>query len=127
MGRHTLRGRSEIFPLGGSWTLRGYGWRSIWGSKALLLNNELRFPLLDRLVIACRWGTSISAPSAGPSSWTPAMPGPGSSGGGRAAWGPEVRLALGGVLVFRLDAARRTDFESLGNDTRWDFFFGWDF
>jgi hypothetical protein len=38
-----------------------------------------------------------------------------------------VRLALGGVFVFRLDGSRRTDFTSVGNDTHWDFFFGWDF
>ena len=36
-------------------------------------------------------------------------------------------LALGGVFVFRLDAARRTDFKQIGDETHWDFFFGWDF
>ena len=46
---------------------------------------------------------------------------------GRGALGAGVRLALGGVFVFRVDAARRTDFKSIDSDTRWDFFFGWDY
>ncbi len=127
MGRHSSGDVPEFFPLGGSWTLRGYGWRSIWGSKALLLNNELRFPLLDRLVIglpvgnidlsAFRGALFVDAGNA----WT------GEFGGWKGSLGAGVRLALGGIFVFRLDAARRTDFESLGNDTRWDFFFGWDY
>ena len=101
--------------------------RSIWGNKALLFNNELRFPLLDRLVIGLPLGSiDLSAfrgalfVDAG-NAWTDEF------GGWKGSLGAGVRLALGGIFVFRLDAARRTDFKGLGNDTHWDFFFGWDF
>ncbi len=127
IGRHSAGKVPEFFPLGGSWTLRGYGWRSIWGNKALLFNNELRFPLLDRLVIGLPLGSiDLSAfrgalfVDAG-NAWTDEF------GGWKGSLGAGVRLALGGIFVFRLDAARRTDFKGLGNDTHWDFFFGWDF
>ena len=45
----------------------------------------------------------------------------------RGSLGGGVRLALGGVFVFRLDRVRRTNFKSIENKSRWDFFFGWDF
>ena len=38
-----------------------------------------------------------------------------------------ARIGLGGFFVFRLDASRRTDFTSVDGETRWDFFFGWDY
>lgn len=117
----------EFFSLGGSWTLRGYPWRSIWGHKLLLINQELRFPLLDRLVVgfpfgdidfrALRGALFVDAGNA----WSESF------GEWKGSIGAGVRLALGGVFVFRLDGARRTDFKSLDNDTRWEFFFGWDF
>ena len=118
----------EFFPIGGSWTLRGYGWRSIWGSKMLLFNNELRFPLLDRLLISFPFGNiSFSAfrgalfVDAG-NAWSNEFDDwKGSVGAG-------MRLAIGGVFVFRLDASRRTPgFKSIDNHTDWEFFFGWDF
>ena len=127
MGRRSAGEVPEFFPLGGSWTLRGYGWRSIWGNKALLFNNELRFPLLDRLVIGLPVGSIRLSAFRGAlfvdagNAWT------GEFGEWKGSLGAGVRLALGGIFVFRLDAARRTDFKKLGNNTRWDFFFGWDY
>ena len=127
MGRRSAGDVPEYFSLGGSWTLRGYPWRSIWGSKMLLVNQELRFPLVDRLVIGFPFGDMDFSAFRGAlfvdagNAWNDEF------GQWRGAVGTGVRLALGGVFVFRLDAARRTDFKSLGNNTHWDFFFGWDF
>jgi hypothetical protein len=127
MGRRSAGDVPEFFSLGGSWTLRGYPWRSIWGSKMLLVNQELRFPLVDRLVIGFPFGDMDFSAFRGAlfvdagNAWNDEF------GQWRGAVGTGVRLALGGVFVFRLDAARRTDFKSLGNNTHWDFFFGWDF
>ena len=117
----------EFFSIGGSWTLRGYPWRSIWGSKMVLINQELRFPLLDRLLIGFPFGNidfsafrGVLFLDAG-NAWNDDFD------EWRGAFGVGARLALGGVFVFRLDGARRTDFKSVEGDTRWDFFFGWDF
>ena len=117
----------EYFPLGGSWSLRGYGFRSLWGQHVVLANHELRYPLLDRVIVAFPFGNlDLSAlrgalfVDAG-NAWTEDF------GDWKGSLGAGARFALGGVFVFRLDAARRTDFHSVANDTRWDFFFGWDF
>ena len=117
----------ELFSMGGSWTLRGYGWRSLWGSKLLLSNAELRFPLLHRLRLdlpiggmelsALRGALFVDAGNAWSRGFDEIK---GSIGAG-------TRVALGGVFVLRLDASRRTDFKSIENDTQWDFFFGWDY
>ena len=127
MARRSEGDVPEFFSLGGSWTLRGYPWRGIWGSKLLLLNNELRFPLLDRLIVGLPFGNiDLSAfrgalfVDAG-NAWNDEF------GDWRGSFGAGARMALGGFFVFRLDASRRTDFKSVEGDTRWEFFFGWDF
>ncbi len=127
MGRRSTGDVPEFFSLGGSWTLRGYPWRSIWGRNMVLINQELRFPLVDRLVIDFPFGAMDFSAFRGAlfvdagNAWNDDF------GEWRGAVGSGVRLALGGVFVFRLDAARRTNFKRLGNQTHWDFFFGWDF
>ena len=127
VARHSRGEVPEFFSLGGSWTLRGYPWRSLWGNNLLLANHELRFPLLDRIVLAFPFGNiDLSAfrgalfVDAG-NAWSDRF------GDWRGSFGTGVRIALGGVFVFRLDASRRTDFKSIGANTHWDFFFGWDF
>lgn len=127
MARQSRGDVPEYFALGGSWTLRGYPWLSIWGSKMLLVNQELRFPLVDRLVVRFPFGNADFSALRGAlfvdagNAWTDDF------GEWHGSVGAGVRVALGGVFVFRLDGARRTDFKSIGSDTHWDFFFGWDF
>ena len=127
MGRRSTGAVPEFFSLGGSWTLRGYRWRSLWGSKMVLYNQELRFPLVDRFLLRFPFGAIEFSAFRGAlffdvgNAWNDDFE------QWRAAFGAGVRLALGGVFVFRLDAARRTDFKSIDGDTRWDFFFGWDY
>lgn len=127
MGLHSRGDVPEYFPLGGSWTLRGYGFRSLWGRNLTLANHELRYPLLDRFVLAFPFGRIDLQALRGAlfvdagNAWNDDF------GDWRGSIGVGARLGLGGVFVFRLDAARRTDFSSIDNDTRWDFFFGWDY
>ena len=127
MVRHSRGEVPEYFSLGGSWTLRGYPWRSIWGHNLLLANHELRFPLLDRIVLAFPFGNIDLRAFRGAlfadagNAWSDRF------GDWRGSFGGGVRIALGGVFVFRLDASRRTDFKSIGGSNHWDFFFGWDF
>ena len=116
----------EFYALGGGWTLRGYGWRSLWGKNLILANHELRFPLLDRMIFAFPFGVIDFSAFRGAlfvdagNAWNDEFNWRGSIGAG-------TRIALGGFFVLRLDASRRTDFSSIENETRWDFFFGWDF
>ena len=42
---------AEIFYLGGSLSLRGYDYSDFWGNNLWLINQELRFPLLDHIVL----------------------------------------------------------------------------
>jgi hypothetical protein len=127
MGRHSRGEVPEYVSMGGSWTLRGYPWRSLWGRNLVLANAELRFPLVDRLVVSLPFGDiDLSAfrgaffADAG-NAWSEDF------GDWKGSLGGGVRLGLGGVFVFRLDGSRRTDFRSVDNHTDWDFFFGWDF
>ena len=127
MGRRSTGAVPEFFSLGGSWTLRGYRWRSLWGSKMVLYNQELRFPLVDRFSLHFPFGAIEFSAFRGALFFDAGNAWNDDFEQWRAAFGAGVRLALGGVFVFRLDAARRTDFKSIDGDTRWDFFFGWDY
>jgi len=127
MGRRSTGVVPEFFSLGGSWTLRGYRWRSLWGSKMVLYNQELRFPLVDRFLLHFPFGAIEFSAFRGALFFDVGNAWNDDFDQWRAAFGTGVRLALGGVFVFRLDAARRTDFKSIDGDTRWDFFFGWDY
>ena len=127
MGRRSTGVVPEFFSLGGSWTLRGYRWRSLWGSKMVLYNQELRFPLVDRFLLRFPFGAMEFSAFRGALFFDAGNAWNSDFDQWRAAFGAGVRLALGGVFVFRVDAARRTDFKSIDGDTRWDFFFGWDY
>ena len=127
MGRHSRGGLPEVFALGGSWTLRGYPWRSIWGRNLMLANHELRFPLVDRMVLSFPFGNIDFSAFRGALFFDAGNAWADEFGDWRGSLGAGVRLALGGVFVLRLDGARRTDFSSIDNDTRWEFFFGWDY
>lgn len=39
----------DVFFLGGTDTLRGYDYLSIWGNRTFYVNSELRFPLIDEI------------------------------------------------------------------------------
>jgi Tol biopolymer transport system component len=127
MARHSRGDVPEFFSMGGSWTLRGYPWRSIWGRNLVLVNHELRFPLLDRMILAFPFGNIDFSAFRGAlfvdagNAWNDEF------GDWLGSFGGGTRLGLGGFFVFRLDASRRTDFRSVDNNTQWDFFFGWDF
>ena len=127
MGRRSTGAVPEFTSLGGSWTLRGYRWRSLWGSKMVLYNQELRFPLVDRFLLHFPFGAMEFSAFRGALFFDAGNAWNDDFDQWRAAFGAGVRLALGGVFVFRVDAARRTDFKSIDGDTRWDFFFGWDY
>jgi hypothetical protein len=118
----------ERFHLGGSWSLRGYNRRAFTGSKVFFYSSELRFPLVDRVV--------LDVPAAG------RMRFPGLSGAmfvdagrafdgifsglvGSVGWG--LRLPLGPFLVLRFDQAWPVREGKLAERPVSDVFFGWNF
>ena len=56
MGFSSAGKEPQRLYLGGSWTLRGYSRRSFYGRNLVLVNNELRFPLIDNLLIGFPFG-----------------------------------------------------------------------
>ncbi|HSG28531.1 MAG TPA: BamA/TamA family outer membrane protein, partial [Candidatus Krumholzibacterium sp.] len=118
----------QLFYLGGAWDLRGYNFRQFAGKSTLLINNEIRFPLVDGLVLRFPFG-SIEFPmfrgslflDAGKvnrfimdSDWV------GSLGAG-------IEMNLGYLPVMRVNFVRRTDFKTIDDDTRVDVFLGFNY
>ncbi len=123
--------RPQRFFSGGSWSFRGYRLNSIGGHHLLLLSGELRYPLIDQLLIKFPWirlwlrdirGTLFVDIGNG---WDNAaqMRQQGLLG----SLGIGARLRLSHFVVLRLDFSRQTDFRSLSKNTRSEFSFGWDF
>ncbi|HLA39334.1 MAG TPA: DPP IV N-terminal domain-containing protein, partial [Candidatus Glassbacteria bacterium] len=123
--------------MGGSWTLRGYQRWSIIGSRSLLFNQELRFPLFHRLDV---WLGPGRLPLPGiegamffdvGNAWDKGDTYPGLL----ASTGFGLRMSLGGALILRLDRARRINWlKDLGagrpiisRKYYTNFFFGFDY
>lgn len=118
----------QLFYLGGSWDLRGYDFREFAGKRTLLINNELRFPLLDRLLMRFPFGYidfpmfrgSIFVDAARIEGYIDDTDWIGSVGTG-------VEMNLGYLPVVRVNFSRQTDFKSLDSDVKIDFFLGFNF
>jgi Tol biopolymer transport system component len=113
--------------LGGSWSLRGYDRTAFYGRHLVLINNELRFPLIDNLSIgfpigklsfqAIRGALFFDAGNAWDDDFERLF----------GSFGIGARVSLGGFIVLRFDVSKRTDFEKIERGTIFDFFFGWSF
>ena len=118
----------QLFYLGGSWDLRGYDFRSFAGKRTYLLNNEIRFPLVDRLLLGLPIGEiefplfrgSIFLDAGKVEGFIMDTEWMGSVGTG-------VEMNLGYLPVIRVNFVRRTDFKSIERDTRVDMFLGFNF
>ncbi len=112
---------------GGSWSFRGFDRRAFYNRNVLFASTELRFPLIDRLLIGFPFGGLGFSGIRGAlffdvgSAWDDEFDEfLGSFGAG-------FRLALGYVVVLRFDFSRTTDFDTISPTTDFDFFFGWNF
>jgi outer membrane protein assembly factor BamA len=119
----------QRFVLGGSWSFRGYPRRSLVGTRSLLLNQEMRFPLLEGVAVGFPFGT-IGLPSVqgalfldAAQAWEEGE----SPDEVLGSFGLGLRTNLGGFLVLRLDFAKRTDFETIKPKTDVDFFVGFNY
>ena len=115
------------FNIGGSWGLRGYSYNGIYGSKAILLNQEIRIPFAQSLILKIGTTDIGFAPIRGAiffdvgNAWDDEFPGLiGSFGFG-------LRGLFAGAFVLRLDIAKRTDFTKISNKWYTQLFFGWNY
>jgi hypothetical protein len=126
--RNAWGGDLQLFYLGGSWDLRGYDFREFAGKRTLLLNNEFRFPLIDRLLLKLPFGMiefplfrgSLFFDAGRVSGFIYDTDWLGSVGAG-------VEMNLGYIPVARLNFSRITDFHSFEPGVKIDFFLGFNF
>jgi len=112
---------------GGSWSFRGFNRREFYNRNILFASNEIRFPLIDDLLIgfpigglgfrAIRGALFFDVGSAWDDEFDQFL--------GSFGWG--FRVSLGYLVVLRFDFARTTDFTTISDRTDFDFFFGWNF
>jgi hypothetical protein len=118
----------QLFYLGGSWDLRGYPFREFAGKRTLLINSELRFPLIDRFVLKFPVGTielplfrgSLFVDAGKVNGFIYDTDWLGSLGAG-------VEMNLGYIPVMRVNFSRLTDFKTVGSDIHVDVFLGFNF
>jgi hypothetical protein len=118
----------EIFYLGGPWDFRGYDFREFIGRSTFLLNNEIRFPLIDRFALSFPFGTLETPRMRGAiffdvgkvSRYIADTDWLGSMGAG-------VELNLGYAPVIRVNFTRATDFSTISSNTELEFFIGYNY
>lgn len=118
--------------MGGSWSLRGWPWISIRGTKLWQTNAELRFPLLREIDIKFPFDLNITFPhirgalffDAG-NCWDTRD----NYGITKGSLGAGVRMNVFGIIVLRYDLGKRIEnnFSKLQGNLFHQFFFGWDF
>ncbi len=113
--------------LGGSWSLRGYDRQAFYGRHVILLNIELRYPLIDNLSIGFPFGKISLQAIRGALFFDAGNAWENQFDQLYGSFGIGARISLGYVVVLRLDVSRRTDFEKIDSSTDFDFFFGWSF
>jgi len=126
-GRVSSGADPQRFAMGGSYSLRGYGRRSIYGTRMYLANAEYRFPLFDRLVLGP--GTlelpgiegAVFADAGNAWEKFERFPRP------KGSFGLGLRMSLGGYFVLRYDLARQTDFQSIKPGWEREFYVGFDY
>ncbi len=112
---------------GGSWSFRGYSRRHFYNRNILFNSEEVRFPLINDLLLAfpigdfrlrgIRGAIFHDLGTAWDDKWQ----------GWTGSFGASIRIALGYLVVLRFDFARRHDFRSISDHTKTYFFFGWNF
>lgn len=113
--------------LGGSWSFRGYDRNAFYNRNILFASTELRFPLIDVLMIGLPFGGFDFRRIRGALFFDTGSAWDDQFDGFLGSFGFGFRVALGYVVLLRFDFTRTTDFETVSGDTDFDFFFGWNF
>ena len=123
----------QIFYMGGSWDMRGYERRHFMGRKMLLVNNELRLPVIDNLLVGFPFGTLELQAIRGAlffdlgQAWNENLSLRDEIFGLQGSFGMGLRARVGYFTVLRLDFAKRTDFNTIFPQTKVQFWFGWNY
>lgn len=112
---------------GGSWSFRGYARRAFYNRNVLFASNELRFPLIDNLLIGFPFGGLGFRGIRGSLFFDVGSAWDDDFDQFYGSFGAGFRVSLGYVVVLRFDFARTTDFDTVSSKTDFDFFFGWNF
>jgi len=118
----------QLFYLGGSWDVRGYRFRQYSGKRIFFSNTEIRFPLIDMLLVKLPFGI-IDFPLFRGSVFLDVgkvsgfIYDPGLLG----SFGVGIEMNLGVLPVMRVNFCRLTDFHSIDKDIKIDFFLGYNF
>jgi len=115
------------FYLGGPSTLRGYGTRTLSGKRVLLVNNELRLPLLARLALRTPSGTLPFPTIKGALFFDAGTSGDGNLDPWRGSLGVGFYLGGGYFPAVRFNIAWRTDFDTVGPKPVREFTIGWNY
>jgi Tol biopolymer transport system component len=113
--------------LGGSWSFRGFSRHHFYNRNILFNSEELRFPLINDLLVAFPLGDMRFRRIQGAlfhdlgTAWDDQWQ------GWYGSFGASIRIALGYFVVLRFDFSRTHDFHRISDHTRSDFFFGWNF
>jgi hypothetical protein len=120
---------------GGSWSFRGYDRREFYKRNILFASHEVRFPLIDDLIIGFPFGGIGFQAIRGAvfmdagyitddtfhffdSTFFDDLLG---------SFGTGFQVALARFVVLRFDFSRTTDFKTIDPHTKFEFFFGWNF
>ncbi|MBD3170774.1 MAG: hypothetical protein GF307_14960 [candidate division Zixibacteria bacterium] len=117
----------QRYFLGGSWSLRGYGFRSFYGRNIFLSSSEIRFPLIDAIFIGLPVGNFDFRAIRGALFFDAGDAWDDDFDRLKGSFGLGARVNLGAFVVLRFDFAHRTDFKTVSKKTYFDFFFGWNF
>ena len=118
---------AETIYFGGSMGMRGYKFYEFSGKKLFLVNQEVRFPIIDEIHLRLPFGDTSLGTIRGAlfidvgSAWDDKI------SKLKGSFGLGLRWSLGGFVVFRLDIAKKTDFHSISEDTPIRFFIGYDY
>jgi hypothetical protein len=112
---------------GGSWSFRGFDRRAFYNRNVLFMSNELRFPLIDNLLIGFPFGGLDFRGIRGALFFDTGSAWDDEFDQFYGSFGAGFRVTLGYVVVLRFDFTRTTDFRTISPKTDFDFFFGWNF
>lgn len=112
---------------GGSWSFRGFSRRHFYTRNVIFSSTELRFPLIDNLLIGFPIGNLGFSGIRGAIFFDVGSAWEDHYDGLLGSFGTGIRVALGYLVVLRFDFAKTTDFENISPGTDFDFFFGWNF
>jgi hypothetical protein len=132
-GRISQGVEPQIYYMGGSWDMRGYPRRHFMGRKLMLMNNELRLPVIDNLLVGFPFGNLELQAIRGAlffdmgNAWNENRSLKDDLWAVHGSFGLGLRARVGYFTVLRLDFAKLTDFDRIFPQTEVKFWFGWNY